>query len=183
MLTDIPTQTRKIFIKAKIGMISRTTKSVSIKSNRACWSYPIVLQIRTHGDLKKNKIRLSFRLESGVSGKKFKRYGHVTIFLCDCKYQAVDHINKELLNCKFGTKLSGTLSINNFLSTPIKRVAEDKKRVRRNSWTSGINSADLDNKINCENNLMTDSSEDTNYSLKEDDFDIESLHIPKEKLN
>lgn len=144
----------------------------------------MTFQCKTSHNTKRNKLRLSFRLETGINGKRFKRYGHITIDLSNFKLHIPTKICNNLSNCKFGTKFSCSILISNdIMFAPIKRIAVSRKNVRRSSCPLGAKSSDIKNSLSCDDiNTLTEYSDDQNSSTKEAEYDIDSLHVPEEKL-
>lgn len=113
-LVDIPTQTRRIYIKAKQGRFNSTAPSASIQDNTVTWSGSMTIHCRAPANPKKKEVlRLSFRLEPS-NGNKYTRYGYITLDLASMKGNGKSSIDEKLSECQYKTKFTCDVVIEPF---------------------------------------------------------------------
>lgn len=102
-LVDAPPMTARIYAKIKQGSRHVQTPSVSIVSNRAHWTDPIVLECNHNQHSRSShQIRLSFRIEN-PKGNKFTRFGVVELELPSPGQKISMDVSKLLENCTYNT--------------------------------------------------------------------------------
>ena len=199
VLTDIPTQATRIFIRIKIGRNKQVTQLVKITENIAKWPDELTLETRIPYKQHTRRpfaLRFSFRLEA-VSGRSFTRYGNCQLelgsipTLNDWEYQS--HVHdcnyKSNFSCLITIKLKNSTDENamtnqRFLTSSLsldsipqthhfRRYGHKKKKLSKNHNTSNNRFLLLDQVKFHENNRQPiDIQDELPIKVKQEKLDI-----------
>ncbi|OHS99183.1 hypothetical protein TRFO_34428 [Tritrichomonas foetus] len=121
LLTDIPTQETRIYIRVKQGRNRQSSQLVKIIGNSASWSDEILIDCRvpTKQHSKRSfSLRFSFRLED-ISGRSHTRYGFAELDLVSITMANDWEYKTKLHDCNYKSNFSCLISVK------VKKQSED----------------------------------------------------------